>query len=221
MSVGLQEVDAADEAGEMLINSDVRPGQFALQPAKIRRLYDCWAKSELLGELLRPLIAQVRWTQDQHAPDKATVEHLARDHARLDRLADADIVGDQQADGIELEGENKRQELVRPRPERKPTGAPKRRGAAPEEQAARIEQKPTRSRIANDARVGTAKARGLDAVAFERNKEPDGGAVSACYRLEIENVLSGRRQDDPRRARARLQCFQLQMFRHSPRTLRT
>src|SRR5579863_9782640 len=103
----------------MLIDSDVRPRQFTLKPAKIRRLYNCWAKSEFLGELLRPLIAQVRWTQDQHAPDKATVEHLARDHARFDRLANADIVCDQQAYGIELQGENKRQELVGPRWKRK------------------------------------------------------------------------------------------------------
>lgn len=43
---------------------------------------------------------------------------------------------------------------------------------------------------------GRGKARGLDAVAFERNKEPDGGSVRASYRLEIENVLSGRRQND-------------------------
>lgn len=120
-----------------------------------------------------------------------------RDHARLNRLADADIVRDQQAYGIELQGENKRQELEWTRPERKATGTPKRRGAAPEEEADRIEQKPTRSRIANDARVGTGKARGLDAVAFERNKEPNGGSVRASYRLEIENVLSGRRQNDP------------------------
>jgi len=46
----------------MLIYGDVRSGQFTLKPAKIRRLYDCWTKSEFLGKLLRPLIAKVRWT---------------------------------------------------------------------------------------------------------------------------------------------------------------
>jgi len=87
--------------------------------------------------------------------------------------------------------------LVWARPERKPTGTPKRRGAAPEEEAGRIEQKPTPGRIANDSRVRTGKARRLDVVALEWNKEPDGGAVCAGYGLEIENVLGGRRQNDP------------------------
>ena len=105
--------------------------------------------------------------------------------------------------------------MVGPRPKRKPTGTPKRRSAASEEQAGRVEQKPTGSRIANDAGVGTGKARRLDAVAFERNKEPDGGAVSASYRLEIENVLSGRRQNDPVASARAQQCSPQRMLRHS------
>jgi hypothetical protein len=42
-----------------------------------------------------------------------------------------------------------------------------------------------------------ARKRRLDAAAFRRKKEPNGGSVSASDRLEIENVLGCRRENDP------------------------
>src|SRR5262245_30153370 len=57
----------------------------------------------------------MRRAEDRDPADLTAIEQLARDDAGFDRLADADVVRDQQADGVELERHHERDELVRPR----------------------------------------------------------------------------------------------------------
>ena len=52
---------------------------------------------ELLQQLALPLLGQMRWAQDRHPSDLASVQQLARDDGCLDGLADADVVRDEEA----------------------------------------------------------------------------------------------------------------------------
>ncbi len=59
-----------------------------------------------------PLLRQVRRAQHGKPPDLATVEQFAGDDRCLDGLADADVVGDQEAHRVELERHHQRHELI-------------------------------------------------------------------------------------------------------------
>ena len=67
---------------------------------------------ELLGQRLLPLLRKVWWTENGKAPHLTPVDELASDETRLDRLPDPNIVGDEHADRVELEGHEQRHELV-------------------------------------------------------------------------------------------------------------
>src|SRR6267142_4730171 len=54
----------------------------------------------------------MRRTQHGHAIDIASIEQLPRNEAAFDRLADADIVRDEKANGVELQRHQERHELV-------------------------------------------------------------------------------------------------------------
>jgi hypothetical protein len=69
-------------------------------------------------QLADPLVNEVRRTEHGHALDVPAVEQLACDQRSLDRLTYADVVGDQKAHGVELEGHEQRDELVCARLER-------------------------------------------------------------------------------------------------------
>ena len=61
------------------------------------------------------LLGEMRRAKNRDAPDLGTVEELAGDEQRLDGLADADVVGDEEADRVLAEGEEQRKQLVGPR----------------------------------------------------------------------------------------------------------
>jgi hypothetical protein len=58
---------------------------------------------KLVAEFRLPLLGELRRTQDSQASDFAAVEQLSGDQTGFYRLADAHIVGNQQAHWIELE----------------------------------------------------------------------------------------------------------------------
>ena len=60
-------------------------------------------QGELVPHLVSPLEAQRCGRQNQDPLDPATDEQLAQDQPGLDRLAEADIVGDQEAHTGHLE----------------------------------------------------------------------------------------------------------------------
>jgi len=132
----------------------------------------------------------MRRAQHKHAPDDPAIEHFSRNHASFDRFAYANIVRDQQTDGFELEREYQGQKLVRARPEGEPPRASERSRATAQKQAGGIQEKATGGWIADHIGIRSRKARGFDALALERKKQPDGSVASTSYWLEIENVLS-------------------------------
>jgi len=70
---------------------------------------------ELFVQLLLPLLGEMRRAQHGESANLAAVKQFASDDRRLNSLADADIIGNQQAHGIELQRHHQRHELVGPR----------------------------------------------------------------------------------------------------------
>ena len=68
----------------------------------MRRQDELGVEVELVAQLGLPLLGEVRRAEHGEPLDLAAVEQLAGDQQRLDRLADADVVGDQEADRVEL-----------------------------------------------------------------------------------------------------------------------
>ena len=95
---------------------------------------------ELVAQLGLPLLGQVRRAEHGQALDLAAVQQLAGDQAGFDGLADAHIVGDQQADRVELERHQQRHELVGPRLDANPGKRAERPGAGAEAQAHGVAQ---------------------------------------------------------------------------------
>ena len=110
----LHEIDAGDEIRIMLVNRYVGPGQVPLQPPDLRRLDEHRLDREFFAQLSLPLVAEMGRAEDAKAPGETAIEQLARDHRRLDRLADADIVGDQEAHRRLPQCHDKRHELIGP-----------------------------------------------------------------------------------------------------------
>jgi hypothetical protein len=95
---------------------------------------------EAIGELALPLLAQVRRAQHGHALDFAAVEHFARNQRAFDGLADADVVGNQQADRGLLQGHQQRHQLVGARLDCDVAEAAKGSGSAAQLELQRIQQ---------------------------------------------------------------------------------
>ena len=79
-------------------------------------------------------------TEDRQAGDLATVDQFANDERRLDGLADADVVGNQQAHDFLLECHQQRHELVGARLDGDVAEAAKRAGASAQLELQRVAQ---------------------------------------------------------------------------------
>ena len=79
---------------------------------------------------------------------------LPRDHASLDRLADADIVGDQQPHRVEPECHQERHVLIRTRLDRQPAQRSKRAGAAAQIEPHGVEDEACTRAVASGGRIG-------------------------------------------------------------------
>ena len=127
---GLDVVETDDRVRVHREDADARwnaPFQASRAPGGDGRGADVEADVEL-GD---PLVHEMRRAQDDGSIDIAPVEQLARDEQGLDRLADADVVGDEQAYGVELERHEQRHELVGSRLDRDLPEAPKGAGSPP------------------------------------------------------------------------------------------
>ena len=110
---GLDEVGGHD--GERVpVKDRYAERQVALQALDGARQHQRRVDVELLRELALPLLGQMRRAQHGDAADLAAVEQLAGGEARLDGLADADVVGDEHAHRVELQRHHQRHELVGP-----------------------------------------------------------------------------------------------------------
>ena len=115
---------------------------------------------ELLAQLLLPLLGQVRRAEDHEPVGLAAVQQLAGDEAGLDGLADADVVGDQQAHRVQLEGHQQRDELVGARLDGDAAEGAEGAGAAAEAQADGLAQQAGAAEVTRLGRVGQIEGRG-------------------------------------------------------------
>ena len=110
---GLDEVGGHDGERMPVEDRDAQR-QVALQALDGARQHQLGFDVELLRQLALPLLGQVGRAQHGDEADLAAVEQLAGDEARLNGLADADVVGDEHAHRVELQRHHQRHELVGP-----------------------------------------------------------------------------------------------------------
>src|SRR5207253_500775 len=94
MALRLQEINAADEVGIVGEDRDILSWHIALKSGDLRRLDNDGVDHELLTNLALPLVAEMRGSENAKSPCNSAIKELARDHPRLDRLADADVICD-------------------------------------------------------------------------------------------------------------------------------
>ena len=68
-----------------------------------RAVDDAEVQTELIAHLVAPLDLQGRGADHQHRPGAVPQDQLLHDQARLDRFAEADIIGNQQVRARHLE----------------------------------------------------------------------------------------------------------------------
>lgn len=111
MPLGLGVVNADDDVGVVLKDAAVGRG-LPLQGADGAGADDDGGEVELFRQFLLPLVAEVRGAEDGDAADFAAGQEFAGDEEGLNGLADADVIGDEEADGVEAEGHEEGDELV-------------------------------------------------------------------------------------------------------------
>jgi len=114
VAVALDVVETDHNDGVVLEKRDARR-QLALQAGDAGGGERDRLEMEMPVELGLPLLDQMRRTEHGEAGDLAAIMQLAHDQARFDRLADADVVGNQQANRRLAERHQQRHELIRPR----------------------------------------------------------------------------------------------------------
>jgi len=115
-----------------------------------------------------PLLDEVGRAQHDAAFDLAAVEHLAEDEGGFDGLADSDVVGDEQAHGVELERHEQRDKLVGPRFDGDLAEAPEGTRAPARGEQQRIAQEERRVVAAGSLRIGQREAGLPHGLRFER-----------------------------------------------------
>ena len=132
MALRLQEINTADEVGVVGEDGDVLSRHIAFKSGNLRWLHHDSVEHELFTKLALPLVAQMGGGEDAQSSGNTAIEELTRDHPGLDRLADADVIGDQQPHRIKPKGHDERYELIGPRCDRYPSQRPERRCARPQ-----------------------------------------------------------------------------------------
>src|SRR5207249_3118025 len=99
--VALHEVNA-DDLNRVVAEDAARTGRdFPLKQADRAGTDDHHVKVELFVEFLLPLFAKIRRAENAKRFDLATVQHFAGDEERLNRLADANVVGNEHPNSVE------------------------------------------------------------------------------------------------------------------------
>ena len=155
------------------------------------------SRSNLPLQLARPLLDEMGRAQDRETIRLAAIDQLAQDQAGLDRLADADIVRDQQAHDGKAQRHQQRHELIGTRFEAQPRRRAERSCAAPEREPQRLGQQ-ARTVLGRDfARRRHREPRRTHRLAFERRVNDLHIGLGAGERTQAERVLIRRRQRHP------------------------
>ena len=196
--VGFGVVDADDEVGVMAVEGNVgRDGAFERGDAG--GLDDGGIDMEFIAEFVAPLLAEVGRAEDSDAADDAAVEQFAGDHRGLDGLANADVIGDEQADGVEFERHQERDELVGAGLDGEFAERAEGAGAAAEAEADGVAEEQCGAERAGAFGVGRLVLGGLEGPRFERFVDAGGvrgGRVDGAELDDAGFVREGR-EDDP------------------------
>ena len=157
----LDEVGGHHREGMPFEDGDAE-GQIAFEALDGARQHELRFEVELLRQLPLPLLRQVRRAEYRDPVDLAAIEQLARDEARLDGLADAHVVGDEQTHGVELEGHHQGHELVGPGLDGDAAEAAERAGRGAGREACRVAQPPARGEVPEVFPAGQPKRRRFD-----------------------------------------------------------
>ena len=106
----LDPVHRSDEPGEGCPRVGV-DAAFTAQLLDVLGVDQAEIETELLEHLDSPLLLQRGRTDDQHGAGAVPEQQLLDDKPRLDGLAQADVVGDEQVDPSHVDGANQRVEL--------------------------------------------------------------------------------------------------------------
>ena len=111
--VGLDEVDRDDG---VVVDVEDRQvvGQSAFEATGRGAQHELGVDVEFVLQFRLPLLSQVRWAQDAQSVGRSLLQQFLGDERRLDGLADADVVGNQQPHRVELESHQQRHKLVGP-----------------------------------------------------------------------------------------------------------
>ena len=192
--VGLDEVQGDDDEG-VSVEDGLAEGAVSFEPGCGACEDGHGVDVELLLHLALPLAGQVRRAEDGQAGDLSAVEQLTRDEAGLDGFADADVVGDEQADGIELEAHEQRHELVRARRDGNAPERTERPGARPESEAHGVAQQAAGAVVAPVRRVGQGEFGGRDRL--ERGQDSREFVVGSAERAQHKKLAARLGQHHP------------------------
>ena len=192
--LGLDEVHGDDDVGVPL--EERHAG--AATPLEARdgaREDELGLDVELLAQLALPLLGEGGRAEDGEPVRLAPGDQLGGDEAGLDRLADADVVGDEEAHRVELERHEERDELVGARLDGDGAEAPERPGAGAEAEPDGVAQEAAGAEVTEARGVGRRELGGLDVL--ERREDPRDLFLRAAERAEDEEVVFRFGKDDP------------------------
>ena len=193
-AVGLDEVHRHDDV-RVDVEERLVQGAAPLQPGGGGREHDLGVDLELLGEFALPLLCQVRGAEDGEAGGVALVEELPGDQPGLQGLADADVVGDEQADRVEAERHEQGDELVGPGLDGDAGEGAERARPGAEPETERVAQEGAGAVVAHEVRVGESEAGRRHR--FKRRPDPGDLVVGAPEGPEHEEVVVGVGEHDP------------------------
>ena len=144
-----------------------------------------------------PLFAQVGRADDGKALDLAPVEQFPRDQACLDGLADTDVVGDEQPDGVELQRHEQGNQLIGARFDIEIAEAAERSRTGTQLEAKRVAQQQRCLLGAWRVGIGKIERRGHRHLGFERKVDERRIVFRAAERTKLEEIVARLGEDHP------------------------
>ena len=137
----------------------------------------------------------MRRAEHRDPADLAAVEQLAGNEARLDGLADAHVVGDEQAHRVELQGHHQRHELVGPGLDGDASEAAEGAGGGAGGEARGVAQEPAGGEVAEIFPARQPERRRRDRL--HRRQQAGDLLVQPADRAEHQQLVRGFGQHDP------------------------
>ena len=196
VSVGLHVVDGTHQVIVVLEDAHVRR-EAPLQSGHARGLDDRGVDMELAAEFVRPLLAEMRRAEHSNTTHDSSIQQFTGNHSRLDGLAHADVISDQQAHWIQAQRHQQGDILVGARRDRQPTQRAKRPCSASQSQSGSVEDQAGPADVRGLARIRRRILRGSGLCRFEARQNTDSLMFRTIYRSKPQRVAPVAWQDDP------------------------